>query len=414
MARRPVRARAPASRAGGWLLWTVVLATAAGVAWIWWHGGKWGAPEAAPPPGRREARDRESPPVRPVPRPLPEVLPPATGAPPVGPPPAVTNLPSPRTATNLPGLVPSAPLPSPGVSPSPEPAPVDQRAWLARDRVVALQLALARRGISSGPVDGVVGSQTRAALRVFQRSQGLKVTGMVDDETLDRLRPDVAEAYGWHLVSDADLARLTPVPSTWLGKSSRERLDFETILELVAERSQAHPRLVRQLNPGLDWHRIRPGTAVKVPRVFLPASLPRAAQIRIHLGGKSLALLDARANLLLHAPCSIARKVEKRPVGELRVVKVAPNPNYRFDPDIFPESAEGRQLGRRLMIPPGPNNPVGTVWIGLDRPGYGIHGTPHPEDVGRTESHGCFRLANWNAELLLTAVWVGLPVIVEP
>ena len=93
---------------------------------------------------------------------------------------------------------------------------------------------------------------------------------------------------------------------------------------------------------------------------------------------------------------------------------IAPNPNYTFDPDVFPESAEGRQLKTKLVLPPGPNNPVGVAWIGLDKPGYGIHGTPSPEQVGRTESHGCFRLANWNAEYLVKLVWVGMPVYVEP
>jgi lipoprotein-anchoring transpeptidase ErfK/SrfK len=81
---------------------------------------------------------------------------------------------------------------------------------------------------------------------------------------------------------------------------------------------------------------------------------------------------------------------------------------------VFPESAECRELGRRLILPPGPNNPVGRVWIGLDRPGYGIHGTPDPEKVGRTESHGCFRLANWDALTLLKLAWVGLTVEVFP
>lgn len=119
--------------------------------------------------------------------------------------------------------------------------------------------------------------------------------------------------------------------------------------------------------------------------------------------------------LLAHFPCSIAQRVEKRPVGEeLHVAVVAPNPNYTFDPAVFPESAEAQEIGRKLILQPGPNNPVGTVWIGLDKPGYGIHGTPHPEAVGRTESHGCFRLANWNAEYLLKLVTVGTPVFVEP
>jgi len=98
----------------------------------------------------------------------------------------------------------------------------------------------------------------------------------------------------------------------------------------------------------------------------------------------------------------------------LRVVSLAANPNYTFNPRIFPESTEARELDRKLLLQPGPNNPVGVVWIGLNRPGYGIHGTPSPEQVGRTESHGCFRLANWNAEYLRQLAWVGLPVFIRP
>ena len=99
------------------------------------------------------------------------------------------------------------------------------------------------------------------------------------------------------------------------------------------------------------------------------------------------------------------------PAGSLVLPSI---PAANRDPAVFTESAEAQELGRKLIIPPGPNNPVGLAWIGLDRPGYGIHGTPEPEKVGRTESHGCFRLANWDALTLLKLVKVGLPVWVEP
>ncbi|MCC6232749.1 MAG: murein L,D-transpeptidase [Verrucomicrobiales bacterium] len=283
----------------------------------------------------------------------------------------------------------------------------------ARDQLVAVQSALARRGISCGPIDGVLGSQTRSALRVFQKQEGLPETGMPDAATLRQLRWE-EEGFEVYRVAPEDLARLTPVPKSWLGKASSERLDYENLLELLAERSQAHPRLIRQLNPSIDWHRVTTGLVVKVPGVVTPGVKGRAARVRISLGEKTLRVFDESGGLIAHFPCSIARRVEKRPVGELHIVKLAPNPNYRFDPEIFRESEEARKIGRKLMIPPGPNNPVGTAWIGLDRPGYGIHGTPHPEDVGRTESHGCFRLANWNAERLLKLAWVGMPVQVEP
>ena len=106
--------------------------------------------------------------------------------------------------------------------------------------------------------------------------------------------------------------------------------------------------------------------------------------------------------------------MEKRPSGDLKITVVVRDPNYTFDPEVFPESDEAKQLGRKLIIPPGPNNPVGRAWIGLSLSGYGIHGTPDPEKVGRTESHGCFRLANWDALTLLDLVTVGMTVSVEP
>ena len=92
----------------------------------------------------------------------------------------------------------------------------------------------------------------------------------------------------------------------------------------------------------------------------------------------------------------------------------AENPDYTFDPDLFAEDPEAVAIGKKLRIPPGPNNPVGLAWIGLDRPGYGIHGTPAPEDISTTESHGCLRLTNWDALKLVHAVRQDLPVVVLP
>jgi lipoprotein-anchoring transpeptidase ErfK/SrfK len=214
-------------------------------------------------------------------------------------------------------------------------------------------------------------------------------------------------------VSEEDLARLQPLGKTWLAKSEQNRLDYETILELMAETHQAHPNLVRRINPGVDWENVVAGTEVIVPNAEFPKEAKKAAFVRILLGQRVLEAFDENTNLVAHFPCSIAQLMEKRPVGELRVDVVAPNPNYTFNPDVFPESPEARELNRKLILQPGPNNPVGVAWIGLDRPGYGIHGTPRPEDVGRTESHGCFRLANWNAEFLLRLITVGTPVLVE-
>jgi lipoprotein-anchoring transpeptidase ErfK/SrfK len=279
--------------------------------------------------------------------------------------------------------------------------------------VLDTQLALTRLGYSPGSLDGVVGSQTRAALRTFQRENALPATGQADGATRAKLR-FASPAVGRYEVAESDLSCLRPLSRSWLGKSQQERLDYETLLELVAEKFQTHPKLIRSLNPQVDWSRLEPGLGLNVPNTTPPAGGGPAATVRIRLAQRTLEARDDAGRLLAHFPCSIARLVEKRPMGTLRVVAIIRNPSYTFNPEIFPESEEGRRLGRKLHLPPGPNNPVGVAWIGLSRPGYGIHGTPRPEEVGRTESHGCFRLANWNAERLAQLVRVGTPVHVEP
>jgi len=275
------------------------------------------------------------------------------------------------------------------------------------------QVALARRVISPGSIDGAVGSQTRAAIAAFQRSQNLPESGSLDTNTRALLTLD-APLLMTYTVTTNDLARLQPIGKTWLEKSQQSALDYETILELVAEKAHAHPLLIEKLNPDVNWTNVAAETVLKIPDVQYPKPDGNAAFVVIHLSEKILEAFDGNTNLLAHFPCSIAAKVEKRPVGELHVTVLAPNPNYTVDPELFPESTELQALGHKLILPPGPNNPVGTAWIELDRPGYGMHGTPGPEQVGRTESHGCFRLANWDAEYLMKLSWIGMPVEVVP
>jgi lipoprotein-anchoring transpeptidase ErfK/SrfK len=275
--------------------------------------------------------------------------------------------------------------------------------------VLEAQVALARRGISPGSIDAALGSQTRAGISVFQQVENLPDTGRLDSNTRPHLTLDVPILTSYTVTSN-DLARLHPLGKTWAEKSQQSSLDFETELELVAEKSHSHPLLVQKLNPNVNWTNIAVGTVLQIPDVSYPERLDKAAFVTIHLSGKFLEAFDENTNLMAHFPCSIAAKVEKRPVGELHVAVVAPHPNYTFDPELFPESGETQ----KLILPPGPNNPVGVAWIGLDKTGYGIHGTPAPEQIGRTESHGCFRLANWDAEYLIKLAWVGMPVDVEP
>jgi hypothetical protein len=278
--------------------------------------------------------------------------------------------------------------------------------------VLEAQITLARQGISPGSIDGVSGSQTRSALIAFQKKEGIIPSGLLDDPT-KRLLLMAQPVMTEYTVTSGDLGRLRPLPKTWLGKSGETRLDFENILELLGEKAFSSPHLIQALNPTVSWNQIASGTQVTIPRVDYPSIVRKAAFGKISLRECVLEAFDSETNLLVHFPCSIGRLAATQPAGELHVTTIVLDPNYTFDPAVFPESPEARTVGRKLILPPGPNNPVGVAWIGLDRPGYGIHGTPAPEQVGHTESHGCFRLANWNARHLAKLVWVGIAVIVE-
>ena len=363
----------------------MVLAAGVFLVWLWWRGGQNVSPVPlviAPtnPPSPR-GFDRQ-------PAPL-----------------IVTSSPT-RTNQTPPPLI----LPS---KPTPEALPPLHPEMRTASTVLEAQIAMLSAGISSGPIDGSLGSQTRAAVRAFQLQQHLLPDGELNEATKQRMYLS-GPTFTTYQVSSNDLSRLMTIGTTWIEKSEQEALEYESVLELVAEKYLASQTIIRSLNLGVNWTNIAAGTVLKVPNAVRPVQRERAAVIKIQLGAKSLQAFGTSSNLLAHFPCSIAQKVEKRPVGQLSVAKVARNPNYVFDPAVYPESPEAQAIGRKLVIPPGPNNPVGTAWIGLDRPGYGIHGTPKPEQVGRTESHGCFRLANWNAEFLFDLVWVGLPVVVEP
>ncbi len=394
-----LNARSKGSRRGGggnWL-WPMLALGAAGVLiWIWWQSAQTHTTVVAKPSDLIPTP--KSLPIKVEPRP--ETFPKPTSAPPTTIIPS--NVPSPNPTVPRILSATDAPL-----------KPMDKPVVRSAQTVLEAQIALASLGISTGPVDGSMGSQSRAGIRAFQAREHLPVDGDLNEATLQRLYL-TQSTYSQYVVSQSDVARLSLPSNGWLEKSERESLDYESILELVAERFAASQGLIKGLNPGVFWTNVTVGTLLKVPNTIRAVPHEKAASVHIHLASKTLEAFGAKSNLLAHFPCSIARKVEKRPVGRLTVAKLAANPNYVFDPDIYPESEEAKTIGRKLVIPPGPNNPVGTAWIGLDKPGYGIHGTPRPEQVGRTESHGCFRLANWNAEYLIQLVWVGMPVYVDP
>jgi lipoprotein-anchoring transpeptidase ErfK/SrfK len=297
--------------------------------------------------------------------------------------------------------------------PSPLPVPLPTETSRPVRDTLETQVALARLAISPGSIDSANGSQTHAAIAAFQRSQHLTATGILDTNTRVRLLL-AAPVLTTYIVTSNDLAGLQPIGKTWLEKSHQTELAYETELERVAETAHSNPSLIKKLNPGVVWSNLVTGTVLKIPDVNYPEPEDKAAFVVIHLSDRFLEAFDAQTNLLAHFPCSIAAKVDKRPLGALEVITVIPHPNYTVNPEMFPESEELQAMGRKVVVPPGPNNPVGVAWIGLNRPGYGMHGTPVPEQVGRTESHGCFRLANWDAAYMIKLAWVGMPVFVDP
>lgn len=277
----------------------------------------------------------------------------------------------------------------------------------------AIQTRLDRGHWSPGGIDGRWGSKSEKALAAWQKNNGKPATGKIDDAARGTLG-DTNGVMTAYAVSAADHAALAPYPSSWLERSKQERMGYASIEELVAEKFHLFRATLRRLNPDAAWPNPPAGTVLAVPDVS-SKPLPPLSKIEIRLGQKTLRAYGENGKLVAHFPCSIAADKAKRPAGEtLRVVLWAENPDYTFDPELFPEVPEAAAIGKKLRIPPGPNNPVGLAWIGLDRPGYGIHGTPAPEDVSKTESHGCFRLTNWDALKLVRAVRAGLPVVVLP
>lgn len=273
--------------------------------------------------------------------------------------------------------------------------------------VLAGQAALDRAGYSPGVIDGASGPKTTFALREFQAAHRLPVTGRFDAATSAALCIADVPPVTPYRVTAADAQAVGPVPRDWHEKARLARLPYESLTALLAERGHCTKATVTRLNPGRNLEHLRPGDHVNMPTV-LPAAKPaRPAALEVDLGAKVVRAQDAAGRTLALFPCSIAKSAAKLPHGPARVTSVAFDPVYTFNPAMWPEV---HSVKRTLKIPPGPRSPVGLCWIDLSLPGYGIHGTPNPELIGKTGSHGCIRLTNWDAVRLGRMVRIGTPV----
>jgi lipoprotein-anchoring transpeptidase ErfK/SrfK len=272
------------------------------------------------------------------------------------------------------------------------------------------QTQLERRHFSCGTIDGEFGMRSRRAIKQFQIGNGLPATGELDFETRMRLGTP-GNPLTEYTVTAEDMAKIQPTPSAFRDKAKLTYLGYNDAWEMLGEKFHAMPDWLQHLNPTVKEVAI--GTVLNVPNLEPEFPLPKAGRIEIILSETTLLVYDTNGRVVACFACSIAADKNKVPSGDLVVKVIAPDPNYTFNPDVLKSAAVEEGITTRLIIPPGPNNPVGLVWIGLSLPGYGIHGTPSPADISRTGSHGCFRLANWNALKLMKMVKLGVPVVIR-
>ncbi len=270
-----------------------------------------------------------------------------------------------------------------------------------------IQIALEQRHFSCGFIDGRAGKRTARALSAFQEHQKIPITGTPDLLTQNQLQP-LGDPFIYYLITEADSFQITPPVASWIEKSQQKSLGYHSLWELVAERSHAAQRFIKELNPKISTPKV--GDSLLIPNIQCSLPLPKIDSLRISLPETTIQGIDATGIIQCHFACSIAADKQKRPLGLLTIKNYAPNPNYTFDPELFKVASLQEKITKKMIIPPGPNNPVGTAWVGLNLPGYGIHGTPIPEEISSTQSHGCFRLCNWNAEKLIKMIRIGMPV----
>lgn len=348
------------------------------------------------------------------------------------PPPAPAAAPVPAPAVEPPPPAPTAPA-APVLGPQPvrawgtgpsaapateerateEPAAVAASGQPANDTgtttgkagVLRAQVLLLRAHYSSGEIDGMAGKNLARAVRGFQLAQGLDGSGTLDAATWEALNRDTAPVLVEYTLTADDVAGpYAPTPDTPEGKASMKRIVYQDIGEMLGERFNSKPALIKALNPDA---RMEAGTVLVVPNTQPARRLPKAAALVVDKSDGVLQLLDGNAKVYAQFPASTGSTRFPLPIGSWKITTVVHDPDYRYDPDLLVDQPKD---AKPAMLPPGPNGPVGLVWMGIDKPHYGIHGTPEPGDIRRDQSSGCVRLTNFAAQAVADAVAVGTPV----
>jgi len=274
---------------------------------------------------------------------------------------------------------------------------------VAGPSVLKTQVYLDRSGFSVGALDGRWGRNTAIALWWFQRSRGLNATepGAMDEQTYRLLAATAGaqqqQAVVQHTLTEEDVkGPFVTIPEDVYDKEKLDCLCYESVKEKLAEKFHTTMDFLEVLNPDADFSSLRAGDTVWAPNVREPldADRPDIARAVISIRGNTFNAFDAAGNLIFHSPTTLGSKYDPSPRETVDVKNITFDPHFHYQPTLFHEVPD---TDPEANLPPGPNSPVGVVWIALSKPHFGIHGTSDPESIGYASSHGCVRLTNWDA-----------------